>query len=124
MTVDGNRCRNSAYESTSQYVAYQAFSTDNFSSGQVKSEGWVLASERSQTHGGNVIPHTSYSANQCNMKSIAGGYAQYWRYVQSQYSMTKTLTNLPPHYGASINVQFWTGDTWDNESYSFEVDGN
>lgn len=37
--------------------------------------------------------------------------------------MKKTFDNLPPHYGVHVNVEFWTGDSWDNEKYGVKLDG-
>lgn len=37
--------------------------------------------------------------------------------------MTKTFSGLPPHYGVQVNVEFYTGDTWENEKFGIKIDG-
>lgn len=37
--------------------------------------------------------------------------------------MTKNFSELPPHYAVQVNVEFYTGDTWENEKYGILVDG-
>lgn len=36
--------------------------------------------------------------------------------------MSKTFTDLPPHYQVIVKLEFWRGDSWDNEVYKILID--
>ena len=69
---------------------------------------WVIENQNEQ----NFI-------TKCRDTSLVGGYNAFG----SKAKMSKSYTDLPPHYKVRVAISVYTIDSWDDEQFEIYADG-
>lgn len=66
-----------------------------------------------------VFNNAAKLCSMCGSTQIFGGFNLFG----ANAKVSRTYQNLPPHYKAKVTFNFWKIDSWNSESFRFEVNG-